>query len=98
MKVSSAPGRASFEPYAERVPGGGVAHANQLLGRAWPPYRPARHTVPAPVRKPSWRTQRVLTGIQHGACLAAAYRWLPCNPLLVHLMRTEDAARSAGHR
>ena len=38
-----------------------------------------------------WHHARAERGLHRMCDLAAARRWLPCNPLFVHLMRVEDA-------
>jgi hypothetical protein len=38
-----------------------------------------------------WHHVRSERGLERMCDLAAARRWMPCNPLFVHLMRVEDA-------
>ena len=38
-----------------------------------------------------WHHARMDRGLTRICDLAAARRWIPCNPLFVHLMRVEDA-------
>ena len=83
---------AKFEPYVERDGAGRVTFANRLLTSG------GRFRMAMPVRRRRHKTLVrslysvvVVRSILQSSRIAAARRWLPCNPLLVHLMRVEDA-------
>lgn len=92
------PGQAAFQPFVERGPDSWVTYGNRILGHSWPAHmgdwrrRRARRARPM-----FWRHRRMRAAIVRASNLIAARYWLPLNPLLVHLMRNEDAVRPARH-
>jgi len=84
------PGIATFDPFTEggRFASGFLAPEYRLRALARPRRRAAR--IRRPVSAAGERTTRA---IKKASRVAAARRWLPCNALLVHAMRAEDAIR-----
>lgn len=86
-------GGARFEPYVERDAQGCVHFANRLI--------PVRLALlrPGPVRRRrrsdwparSLHARQVKAAVLRASRLADARGWLPCNPMLAHQMRVEDA-------
>jgi hypothetical protein len=82
---------AAFEEYVVREPDGSADFANRM-GRPLPGFpggtikrrRSKRRHLPH-------RMRRIADQIRRASIIAAARKWLPANPLLVHIMAAEDA-------
>ena len=91
------PAAAWFEPYVDHEAGADRRFANRLTRSNGP--MPWRYLNPRHVKRRCFRpdrpysphSARTIAAIVRSSKIAAARRWLPCNPLLAHLMRTEDA-------
>ena len=99
LRTFSKLGAARFEPFVERDDNGQVTFRNRMrtggtfLDRCWPVFRgvPRRHRRTHTV--PSAKHMRLSRAIVRASNIAAARRWLPENPLFVHVMNVEDAMR-----
>lgn len=85
---------AVFEPFMEGEPGART-YANRL---STGPFRQRDAKPFFQKRRRHWTKlkttiygNRINTGITRASRLMAARKWIPCNPLLVHLMAMEDA-------
>jgi len=96
--------KATFEPYVTRDSDGRVRFENRwhaqgsFRERCWPVLQPVRRTFRDRERRrffPSALGEKASRSITRASRVAAALRWLPCNPLFAHVMRVEDARYSA---
>ena len=85
------PAMAYFGPYIEYGADGQAFFANRL-GTGSSPHRPVRRRRRKQLKR-SWRGARLSAAIAKASRVAAARRWIPLNPLLAHLMQTEDAKK-----
>jgi hypothetical protein len=97
MKFRDGHDKALFEPFVEPDRDGPRRFANRLSDAKSFRDRTARPFFQPRIRRcrkqpiASIRVHRVSKGIERAAHLAAVRKWLPCHPLLVHLMAVEDA-------
>jgi hypothetical protein len=91
-------GAAYFDPYVWRNHTGQIRFENRLPNtgrfrdRCWPVFQrvPRKRWRKLPPYGPAIRVSRA---IARASKIAAARRWLPCNPLFVHVMTVEDARK-----
>lgn len=82
--------KARFEPYLYRFDDGRISYANAMTGWRSNPFRFHRKTWPVR-RFYSVRAHLASASITRMSKVCAARRWIPENPLFVHLMAVQDA-------